>query len=74
MTRLPWFDWRDFTMTRGALQVETRVRDISASGDDRHRGAKRCAESFEASRPTLYGHPIDCFHRLALGCCARPSA
>jgi len=65
---------RDFTMTRGALQVETRVRDISTSGNDRHREAKRCAECFEAFRPTLYGHRIDCFHRLAPGCHARPSA
>lgn len=30
-------------------------------------GLKLCTECFEGFRPTLYGHRIGCFHRLALG-------
>ena len=35
-------------------------------------GLKLCAESFEGFRPTLYGHRMGCFHRLAPGFRAQP--
>ena len=35
-------------------------------------GLRPCAECFEGFGPTLYGHRIGCFHRLALGFRTQP--